>query len=233
MAHVNPIGNQTGTASRPWLARFTRVAAMVIFTAMIAAISYLDGLFLIRYAGNRDWSAYLYPLVPDGLILICSVRLYEAAPERPRWAMAGVIIGVVLTFSMNVGAGVLHNWMYAVADGAIPVVFFVALEVLRGAVKRGLDGAPRPVVQAASADAGTPETAEPPSRARLVLALADTGSREEVGKFLGISKSKMQRLVTEARGELEPVPAEVPAPDWETAFEAELETSANGSGAHG
>lgn len=227
---------------RPWLARFTRVATMVAFTAITAVISYTDGLYLIRYAGADGWSAYLYPLLPDGLILICSVRLYEAAPERPRWAMAGVIIGIVLTLAMNVGAGVLHNWMYALADGVVPVIFFVALEVLRGAVRRR-EAASVPAADTAAAALPGPERTEPePAEPRvpeaILLDLIKSGTRQEIGDLIGVSKSRVQRLHDRLTRPVQDGPEEAPAEPGETAEDYWAEppavsfASVNGSGPH-
>jgi hypothetical protein len=189
-ARMNPNRNQYRTARIPWLARYARGATMVVFTAIAAAISYSDGLYLIRFAGAAGRVAYMYPLLPDGLILISSIRLYEAAPWRPAWAMAGVIIGVGLTLAMNVGAGVLHNWMYALADACVPVVFFVALEILRGAVKRGRGGAsPHPAPVAS----GQPEPAGPVKPEAALLALIGTGSRRDIAALLGVPKTRVDR----------------------------------------
>ena len=224
----NPTDSPPPAASRRRRdARFTRVAAMVVFTAIVAVVSYLDGLYLIRYIGATGWAACLYPLIPDGLILICSLG------RRAGWSMAGVVLGVLLTLLMNVGAGILHNWMYAVADGVVPVVFFVALENVRHAPERGRDGAALSAVPAAPAEAGTGGTR---SREAIFLELAQAGTRKEVGQFLGMSPSQVQRRVDAARKAFQAVPEET-APDsaeayWDGTFEAELETSANGSGPH-
>lgn len=209
----NLIGEPSADASRrPWLARRTRAATMVAFTGIAAVISYSDGLDLIRYAGASGPVAYLYPLLPDGLILISSVRLYEAAPKRPGWAMTGVIIGVTLTLAMNVGAGILHNWMYALADGVVPVVFFVALEVLRGAVS-GRQAAAAGVP--AAVDPGParpePEPAEPLTPERAFVALVDSGSRQEIADLLGWSKSKVNRVYWKLTRTVQDGPEEAPA----------------------
>lgn len=212
---MEPTDNQPRTARRPWLARWSSAATMIVFTAIAAAISYGDGLYLIRFAGALGLVVYLYPLLPDGLILISSIRLYRAAPERPAWAMAGVIIGVALTLAMNIGAGVLHSWMYALADGCVPVVFFVALEILRGQIKRdpgGSDTSPARVVpgqpapgaqavpdpvppagpepEAAAPDAGTPE---PLTKEAALLALIGTAPQREIAAMLGVSKTTVGR----------------------------------------
>lgn len=218
----NDIDQPSRTATRrPWVARFTRVAAMVVFTAMIAVISYLDGLYLIRHAGADDWSAYLYPLIPDGLILICSVRLHEAAPRIPAWAMAGVIIGIALTLAMNVGAGVLHNWMYALADGVVPVVFFVALEVVRGSVRSEKDDesavSPAVPVVIVEPERTEAEPAGPRVPETILLELIKSGTRQEIGDLIGVSKSRVQRLHDRLTRPVQGAPEEMPAEPDETA----------------
>jgi hypothetical protein len=203
---------------------------MVVFTGIAAVISYQDGLFLIRFLGAVGWSAFLYPLLPDGLILISSIRLYETAPRRPGWAMGGVILGVALTLVMNAGAGVLHNWMYALADACVPVVFFVALENLRGDVRGGRgealapDARPAPDQPGSSAPEGVPagpgagpepgpgepdiEPAEPLTRDAALLALLGTGSRQEIADVFGVPKSRVVRLHQRLTKPVQPGPEE-------------------------
>ena len=50
--------------------RWTVGLTMAVFAAVAAVISYNDGLFLVRSAGETGRVAYLYPLLPDGLIPI-------------------------------------------------------------------------------------------------------------------------------------------------------------------
>lgn len=119
-----------------------RYATAGLFIACIAAvISYNDGLFVARLAGNHDHQAYLYPLLPDGLIVVCLLALVEGArskpPERSGWATAGLVLGIGLTLAMNAGAGIAHSVLDAVIDGMVPVVFFIAVEVVLWHVRRG------------------------------------------------------------------------------------------------
>jgi hypothetical protein len=121
---------------------------MAVFALIAAVISYSDGLLLIRLAGVTGRMAYLYPLLPDGLIVISSLSLYETAvtgAPRSRWAMAGIFLGAGLTVAMNVAAGWSVSPLLAVADGFVPVVFFVALEILIGLIRRGRAPVPEPV----------------------------------------------------------------------------------------
>lgn len=121
---------------------------MVLLAAGAAVVSYNDGLFLVRLAGIRGHVAYLYPLLPDGLIIISWASAYEAGlaglRRRPAWATAGIALGAILTLAMNIGAGVLHNRLQALVDGVVPVVLFVALEILVGLIRRGRGAAAVP-----------------------------------------------------------------------------------------
>jgi len=118
-----------------------------LFIASIAAVvSYRDGLFVARLAGNHDDQAYLYPFLPDGLLVVRLLALYEASRakvKRSRWAMGGLVLGISLTLAQNVYAGLAHTVLDAVLDGMVPVVFFIAVEVVLWHVKRGRGAYPR------------------------------------------------------------------------------------------
>jgi hypothetical protein len=51
--------------------------------------------------------------------------------------MAGLVLGVALTLGMNAGAGWAHGPLDAVVLGMVPVVFFIAVEVVLWHVRRG------------------------------------------------------------------------------------------------
>ena len=115
-------------------------AAALTLAGIAAWVSYNDGLFVARLAGNHDVQAFAYPLLPDGLIVVCLLALVEAARagvKRSRWAQAGLVLGIAMTLSMNAGAGVAHSVLDAVLDGLVPVVFFIAVEVVLWHVRRG------------------------------------------------------------------------------------------------
>jgi len=117
-------------------------AAAGLMIALIAAVvSYNDGLFVARLAGNHDHQAYLYPFLPDGLFVIGLLALVEGArmrpPQRSAWAMAAVLLGITLSTAMNVGAGIAHSLLDAFLDGMVPVVLLIAVEVVLWHVRRG------------------------------------------------------------------------------------------------
>lgn len=205
-----PDGGRRRRVSR---ARLIGVLTMAAFAAAAAVISYNDGLFLVRLAGTRGHLAYLYPLLPDGLIVISWTSMYEAGltgVPRPRWATAGIVLGACLTVSMNVSAGVLHNQLDALIDGVVPVVFFVALEILMGTIKRGRGGAAGPAVPAAS---GQQQTGEPPTTDEALRVLVATASIRGLAEDLGVPKGRVEAWVRRTR----------------TPAEAVAEPSANGS----
>jgi Protein of unknown function (DUF2637) len=143
----------------------TRWAAGLVMAglAIVAAvISYNDGLFLVRFAGASGRLAYLYPLLPDGLIVISSISLYEAATSgqpRPKWATTGLVLGGVLTLAMNFAAGYARGPLLAGVDSAVPVVFFVALEILIGLIRRSR-AVPAPVPAASNGHQPLPSVRE-------------------------------------------------------------------------
>lgn len=215
-AHVNPKAPPASPASRRFAdpggqrrraarVRLIAVATMAAFAIAAAIISYNDGLFLVRLAGIGGRLAYLYPLLPDGLIVISWTSMYEAGltgVPRPAWATAGIALGACLTVSMNVAAGVMHNGLAALVDGVVPVVFFVALEILVGILRRrgAATGAP-PV-------AGQPETAWTPTTEEALRALLASASIRGLAEVLGIPKSRVETWRQQLAG---PVAGPAPA----------------------
>ena len=141
-------------------------AVGLAIAAVAAVISYRDGLFVARLAGNHDNQAYLYPFLPDGLIVVCLLALYEASRARvarSRWAMSGLVLGITLTLAQNVYAGLAHSILDAVLDGMVPVVFFIAVEVVLWHVRRGRGAGAQerpPATNPASAVASLPKMRE-------------------------------------------------------------------------
>lgn len=132
-----PAGRTRGAWRQP---RARAAVVMLGLAAAAAVISYGDGLFLVRRAGAVGRVDYLYPLLPDGLIVICLISVYDAAKskvKRSGWATAGIVLGALLTVSMNLAAGLARSPLLALADGLVPVVFFVSAEVLNGHIRRG------------------------------------------------------------------------------------------------
>jgi hypothetical protein len=198
-----------------------------LFIAGIAAvISYNDGLFVARLAGNHDRQAYLYPLLPDGFLVVCLLVLVEGARMRPAkrsgWATWGLVLGIGMTLAMNAGAGYAHSVLDAVIDALVPVVFFITVEVVlwhvrhsRGddALKSSSDHVPGTV----------PSSSFEAAKARMELAAglgfrySDNQARDDYGLTRG-EAAEARRQVTPERGRGGPAishtaPAAVPAGD--------------------
>lgn len=117
------------TSARGW----PYIVTGALFAAICAWISYNDGLFVTSLAGNQGRIVYAYPLLPDVLIVLSLLALAQAARTgvpRSKWAMAGLLLGIALTLAMNTGAGIAHTVLDAVMDGMVPVVFFIAVEIV-------------------------------------------------------------------------------------------------------
>ena len=173
------------------------VVTGVLFAGICAWISYNDGLFVARLAGNHDALAYFYPLLPDGLIVLCLLALAEAAragTPRSRWAVGGLLLGIALTLAMNTYAGIEHSVLDAVLDGMVPVVFFIAAEVVLWHVRHG-----RPVPAAGKARGAVPSSVTEAARMRLQLA-AEHGFKvtpEDTRKRWGLTRAAARELHAE------------------------------------
>lgn len=200
---VPPPPATEGQRRRLRRARRVSVLTMSALAAVAAVISYNDGLFLVRLAGTVGRIAYLYPLLPDGLIVVSWNRMYEAGIAgipRPRWATAGIALGLCLTVSMNVAAGVLHNRLDALIDGVVPVVLFVALEILMGSIRADRVSAP------AAHPVGQGETPPPPTPRQAMRVLLATASIRGLADEIGVPKSRVEAWRAWVSGDDAPLP---------------------------
>ena len=198
------------------------IATSLFIAAVAAVISYRDGLFVARLAGNHDRQAYLYPFLPDGLIVICLLALYEAARTKaPRsgWASAGLVLGIALTLAQNIYAGLAHSVLDAVLDGMVPVVFFIAAEVVLWHVRRGRAGSDTsdaPATPSRSVPSGNFEAAKVSMAA--TAAAGNALSRNQLQTRFRLSRAEADEIwqpykIPAGAGALprEPVPPTAPA----------------------
>lgn len=198
----------------PRTRRARRFAGSIAFliAAGAAYVSYTHGLDVARWVGNTGAVAYVVPALPDGLIAISTVSLYEAAQttgQRPPWAIVGLVLGIGLTIVMNVAAGTRHGWGGALVAAMVPVVLLLALEILTGVVRRGRAGAstaPGPAAQAVVEPAEA-IPGQPPAEwlDEQIRTLRTRMSERATAEALGISRTRVRTVTARA------VPEEPPA----------------------
>lgn len=185
------------------------VGVTLFIACAAAAWSYDHALFITELTGTEPPLAYVVPLIPDGLIVLCSAALYDGAQDnvRPFWAMAGLILGIGVTVVLNVAAG-WHNgvgarWMNALA----PVALVIAIEILIGIFRRGRE-------HKCETRLSKSEQRELPPVQDALAALLGPYSQQELADALEVSRSHVQR-------------------NWPR-FEPEMAAAAqNGNGSHG
>ncbi|GAA3473866.1 DUF2637 domain-containing protein [Nonomuraea roseola] len=121
-----------------WI-RGVTVAVVAVLAAVAAVVSYSHIHAVVTSYGETGWVAYLIPLTIDGLIIVASMMLLDAARRGvasgalAKWALG---IGIFLTLSANV--------LYGIEDGAIGAIgaaipagtLTIAFELLMGLVRR-------------------------------------------------------------------------------------------------
>jgi hypothetical protein len=183
--------------------------AMAAIAGIAAVVSYNDGLFVARLATNTGWTGYLYPLLPDGLIVVCLAAAYEAAMrklKRPVWATVGLALGVGLTLAQNTGAGVAHSALDALMDALVPVVFFVAVEVLIWHVRAGRVMTPD---RGEAVPSGSVEAAKASMAA--TAAAGNPWSRNQLQQQFGLTRAQATEVWRPYQQNGQPASEEVPA----------------------
>lgn len=193
------------------------VAGALLLGAGVAVLSYEHALTVARWWGAHNWTAYLVPLLGDGLIVVCSAVLYDAAQAkapRPWQGVAGLWLGIAVTVALNVASGWPHGWATRCINALPPVVLLVAIEVLMvmfrrvrvvAAVPAGEDRCPHGVASSLE------EAIRLDFEHRRDCLLEPVSQREHAATW-GVGKTTVARLVA------------APAP--------ELVPSVNGSGPH-
>jgi hypothetical protein len=177
--------------------RRSAIAIVSAIALTAAVISYNHALEVIRAWTAQGWLNYLVPLLPDGLILLSSVAIYEAARAavtKPRWAYVGLVLGCVVTVVLNVAAGWHEGWGARCINGFVPVVLLLALEILAGILRRGRAGMSQAPVPAA------PDDVVPPlSLDEAIRSAAPFMSQRDLAAAFGVSRTTVIR-------KLRPVP---------------------------
>ena len=166
----DPTPKITGRAR--WSDRLiTALAAVaVIAIAVVAAIvSYRHALTVARDHGETGATAYMTPITIDGLVVVASMVMLDAARRRqhpPGLAWCALAMGIGATLGINVLYGVQHGLIGAVIAAWPAVALTIAVELLMGMIRRRAVPAPAPVpvpvpvAEGGTAPAAAPATAE-------------------------------------------------------------------------
>lgn len=162
------------------------VAVTLFIAFAAAALSYDHALIVARLVGTEPPLAYLVPLLPDGLIVLSSTALYEAAQAhavRPGWATGGLVLGIGVTLVLNVASGWPHGWGGRLLNALPPLALIVAIEVLIGIFRR---------VRAEAQGAVTEPGPKPPVHLALARIREDYSQRQ-LADALGLNPTHVQR----------------------------------------
>lgn len=167
---------------------------VTLFIALAAAaLSYDHALDVAEATGTEPPAAYLVPLLADGLIVLSSAGLYEAAQSRsprPGWATLGLVLGVGVTLVLNVAAGWHHGWGGRLLNALAPVALIVAIEVLIGIFRRGRNLSETYVSDTSDVESGP---AEPVPVHDALARLTLDYSQRELAAALDLPRSTVQR----------------------------------------
>jgi hypothetical protein len=98
--------------------RWTAAAAVIGVASVAAVASYEHAYDLVRAHGETTWTAWLAPLMVDGLIYASSMVMLDSAcrkvpvPALARWLLG---LGIAATLAANVAHGLGHGLIGAAA----------------------------------------------------------------------------------------------------------------------
>jgi len=134
------------------LIRVITAGTVVALGAIAAVVSYRHAYQVAATYGETGLTAALTPLTPDGLVLVASLVMLDAArrdaqaPALARWALG---MGVAATVAVNVLHGLDHGLVGAVVAAWPAVTLVVVVELLMGLIRRGRSAPPVPPVATA------------------------------------------------------------------------------------
>jgi 4-hydroxybenzoate polyprenyltransferase len=183
------------------------VGAALFLGAAMAVLSYDHGLITAERTGTEPPFAYVVPLLADGMFVLSTAALYDAAKgtatkrdpakslsqmsaSRPRWAIIGLLLGGGVTVAMNLYAGWPHGWGGRLVYTMPPVFLVVAIEILVGVFRRPAIGD----------DSSPIDEDEPPPLEVALADLAVTYSQRQLAEALDIPRARLQRFIATTNG---------------------------------
>jgi Protein of unknown function (DUF2637) len=153
------------------LIKWSSAAALVAGAGVVAWISYIHAVDVIRWAGETGAIAYLYPVTIDGLIYVASMVMLDCArrgESSPGLARTMLVLGIGATVLANFTAGYPYPRTF---QGAVrlwafcwpaPVVILM-YELMMMLVRRRAAASPASSTAASSAAAAAPDPADVPA----------------------------------------------------------------------
>lgn len=131
-----------------WWSRLIAGLALAAVAGATGVISYrhIYELSIVLY--QPPIVARLMPVGVDGLIVVGSVVLLQATPDRPYLGWFGVAPGIAVSVFANIESGIAHGWLAAAWAGVPAAGFALATFLLERWLKSqvgrgGSDGTPR------------------------------------------------------------------------------------------
>jgi len=119
----------------------TRITVTGIVTLAVAIISFGHILEVAQAHGNALYSALMYPIAIDGMMIGCTLALLVktgVSKQTRRWATVGRYVG----FGATVYANVLHSGWASADDMIVNGIPAVALIILTEVLITSIHGTP-------------------------------------------------------------------------------------------
>lgn len=191
---------------RTWWPQLIAGLAFAVVAGVTGRVSYVHIQSLSLALHESPGNARIMPFGVDGLVIVGSVALLQAAKGQEWLGWMCIVPGALVSLFANFESEIRFGWLAAswamVASMSFVVATFAFERWLKGQVSRvaetGPAGSPEPEAEAVSAGpepeaAATPEPGEPVTPETALRALIGTGSRRAVADLLGVPKSRVDR----------------------------------------
>jgi hypothetical protein len=112
------------------MSKFFRLALIIVVTAGIFVLSASHIVNVAQHYGNPGWTAYIYPLSIDGVIMVSALTLVATqgavSKEAKHWARFGRYFGFAVTIYANMEHSG-YGSAAAVIINTIPAISLIAM----------------------------------------------------------------------------------------------------------